>query len=237
MTLDLHPETVEEARGRGGDAADNRPEAVNEVLEGDELGYGDGEPLVGDSYADYPSREELSNPDRGEFLRTLLAHPQVGELDNAVEEITGANSTGLLGDWLATLEAAADAHGLDTDTLLAKGEDEREQGGEDTLTSLLGYEPPEDVVHTDNPLLIAELYTLGLSVAEVADTLGERVEGSVREDHVRDTLKEIGLLDGRTREEVREDFEENDSRLGGVTIDNRDSSQSKGLTVNAEDFA
>ncbi|CAM2757068.1 hypothetical protein [Halobacterium salinarum] len=237
MTVDIHPDTVEEARDRGGDADADRPEAISEALEGAELGYGVGEPLVGDAYADYPSREQLSNPDRGEFLRDLLAHPQVDGLDSAVEELTGANDTATLGDWLGTLEAAADAHGLDVDTLTAKGEDEREQGGGDRLTSLLGYRPPEDMVRPDNPVLVAELYLLGLSVEEVADTLTKEVEGDVRPAHVRDTLKTVGLLEGRTREEQQEAFAEKDGRIGGTTFDRSEGSDSDGLTVNAEDFA
>ncbi|KPN29980.1 hypothetical protein SY89_00700 [Halolamina pelagica] len=65
MTVDLHPDTVEEARDRDGSAAEDRPEAISEALEGAELGYGDGEPLVGDTYDGYPNREELSNPSQG----------------------------------------------------------------------------------------------------------------------------------------------------------------------------
>ncbi|GGL28861.1 hypothetical protein GCM10009037_10690 [Halarchaeum grantii] len=237
MTVDLHPTTVEAARDRGGDKDPDRPEGITEALETEQLGYGEGEPLVGESYQDYPSREELSNPARGEFLRDLLAHPCVGGLDDAVAELTGAGDNPTLHKWLSTVEAATEAHSLDVDTLTAKGEDERGQGGTDTLTSVLGYEPPEDLVTRNNPVLIAELYGIGLSVAEVADTLGERVEGHLPEGHVRDTLKTVGLLEGRTREEQREAFEDNDSRLGGTTIDNTGSGQSKGLTVNAEDFA
>lgn len=234
MTVDLHPSTVEAARDRGGAADPDRPEAITEAVEGAELGYGDGEPLVGDTYADYPSRAELSNPDRGEFVRDLLAHPQVQGLDDAVAELTGAGDTPTLRKWLSTLEGAADAHGLDTDTLTAKSGDE---GGGDTLTSLLGYEPPTDVVHRGNPVLIAELYTLGLSVEEVADTLGARVEGDIRPAHVRDTLKTVGLLEGRTREEQQEAFAEKDGRIGGTTFDRSEGGDSNGLTVNAEDFA
>ncbi|KPN29981.1 hypothetical protein SY89_00701 [Halolamina pelagica] len=154
-----------------------------------------------------------------------------------MKELTGARDTATLRKWLTTLEAAADAHGLDVDTLTAKGEDEREQGGGDTLTSLLGYEPPTDMVRRDSPILLAELYTLGLSVTEVADTLTERVEGDVRPAHVRDTLKDMGLLEGRTREEQQEAFEEKGGRIGGTTVDHSDSTDtSPDLTVSASDF-
>jgi hypothetical protein len=231
---DLHPDSVEAARDRGGAAAEDRPKAITEAVERAELGYGEGEPLVGESYADYPSRAELSNPDRGEFVRDLLAHPLVDGLDTAVEELTGAGDSPTLRKWLSTVEAATEAHSLDVDTLTAKGGD---QGGEDRLTSLLGYEPPADVVHRDNPVLVAELYRIGLSVSEVADTLEPKVEGSVTEGHVRDTLKTVGLLEGRTRDEQQEAFEDKDGRIGGTTFDRSEGGDSNGLTVNAEDFA
>jgi len=232
MTVDCHPDSVEAARERGGAADPERPESISEALEADQLGYGEGEPLVGDSYADYPSRAELSNPSQGEFLRDLLSHPLVDGLDTAVEELTGAGDTPTLRKWLSTVEAAATAHGLDTDALLAKGED---KGCENRLKALLGYSPPSDVVTANNGVLIAELYRLGLSVSEVSDTLTERVEGSVREGHVRDTLKTVGLLEGRTRDEQQTAFEENEGRIGGTTFDNTDS-DTGGLTVSTSDF-
>lgn len=233
MTVDLHPETVEACRDRGGDADADRPEAISDALETEELGYGEGEPLVGDSYADYPSREELSNPSQGGFLRDLLSHPKVDGLDDAVTELTGGRDSGHLSDWLATLEAATEAHSLEIDTLTAKGDD----GGGDTLTSVLGYRPSTDVVRRDNLVLIAELYVSGLSIKEIADTLTKEVEGNVREGHIRDTLTQIGLLEGRTRTEQQEAFEENDGRLGGATMTTTQTGESGGLTVSAEDFA
>jgi|GEM_PF-6221971 len=233
MTLDLHPETVEEARDRGGDADADRPDSIDAALESEAVGWQEGETLVGDSYADYPSRDELSNPERGKFLRDLLSHPKVGGLDDAVSELTGANDTGTLGDWLATLEAAADAHGLEVDTLTAKGD----QGGGDILTSVLGYRPPTDMVTSNNPVLVSELYVKGLSIGEIADTLTKEVEGGVREGRIRDTLKEIGLLKGPTRDEQREAFEEKDGRIGGATMTTTETGETGGLTVSAEDFA
>ena len=242
MTLDLSPDTVDAARDRDGAADDHRPDKIDDAIQTEQLGYGEGEPLGPcDSYTDYPSREELSNPAQGEFLRDLLAHRLVGGLDDAVDELTGANYKPHLSDWLTTVEAATDAHSLDVDTLLSKGEDEREQGDTDTLTSALGYKPHTDMIYRNNPVLIAELYCAGLSVAEVADTLDKRVDGNLREGSVLDTLKEVGLLEGKTRTEQREAFEDNNGRIGGTTISNTDSSgndsASKGLTVTAEDFA
>lgn len=233
--MNFDRETVEACRSRGGAAAEDRPEAISEALESETVGWQDGEPLVGDSYADYPDREQLSNPDSGEFLRDLLSHPLVDGLDTAVEELTGAGDSLTLRKWLSTVGSATEAHGLDVDTLTEKGGDKE---GEDTLTALLGYEPPTDMVHRDNHLLVAELYTLGLSVSEVADTLEPKVEGDVREGQVRDSLKTVSLLEGRTRDEQREAFEDNDSRIGGTTVDFSDTEgESRGVTINAEDYA
>lgn len=232
MTVDLHPSTVEAARERDGAADSDRPEGISDALETEQLGYGEGKPLVGESYQDYPSRAELSNPDQGEFVRDLLSHSQVQGLDDAVAELTGAGDTPTLRKWLSTVEAAAEAHGLDPSTLTAEGSAD---GGEDTLTSLLGYEPSEGMVTRNNPVLLAELYTVGLSVTEIADTLTPMVEGSVSEGHVRDILKTVGLLKGRTRDEQQTAFEENEGRLGGVSLDNTDS-DTGGLTVSTSDF-
>lgn len=232
MTIDLRPETVEVCRERDGCAAeDDRSEAITEALESPQLGYGEGEPLAADSYAYYPDRAGLSNPDRGDFLCRLLGHDKVGGLDDAVAELCGADDRGTLSDWLATLEAATEVHGLDVASLTSEGGG---QGDEDTLTAVLGYEPPTAVVHRDNPVLIGELYTAGLSVTEIADTLGPKVEGAVSEGHVRDTLKTVGLIDGPTRDQQREAFAEKDGRIGGTTIDNTD--ESGGLTIDANDF-
>jgi hypothetical protein len=69
----------------------------------------------------------------------------------------------------------------------------------------------------------------------VADTLTPRVVGSVSEGHVRDCLKTVGLLKGRTRDEQQTAFEENEGRLGGMSLDNTDS-DTGGLTVSTSDF-
>jgi hypothetical protein len=233
MTLDLHPDTVGEARYRGGDADPDRPEAIDEAINTDKLGYGKGEPLVGESYQDYPNRSELSNPVHGTFLRSLLQHSKVATLADAIAELTGANTTATLQKWLSTVEAAAEAHGLDVDTLLAEGDNE----GGDVLEAVLGYEPPEAVVTSDNPLLVASLYNAGLSASEIATLLESKVEGSVSEGSVKDSLKETGLLDGRTRDAQVESFEKNDGRLGGTTMTTTETGNSNGLTVSAEDFA
>jgi len=233
--MNFDHDTVEACRERGGEAADERPDRIEEALKTEKVGYGEGEALVGGTYADYASRESLTRPSKGDFVRELLSHPKVGSLDGAVSELTAVGDSAMRSKWRNAVEAAAEVHGLDVDELLAEGEDERAEE-KDRLTELLGYEPHEAMVESDNPLLIAMLYALGLSVEEVADVLGDSVEGSVREAYVRDMLKTVGFLEGRTRDEQREAFSENDAKLGGTTI-TTETSESGGLTVNASDFA
>jgi len=236
--MNFDHETVEEARDRGGEAADERPDRIEEALETEKVGYVEGEALVGD-YQSYPSRESLTRPSKGDFIRELLSHPKVGSLDGAVSELTAVGDSAMRGKWYDALESAAEAHSLDIDTLLEKGVEERGEE-KDRLGTLLGYEPHEAMVERDNPLLIAELYALGLSAAEVADVLEDSVDGDVREVSVRDTLKDMALLSGKTRTEQKEAFENNKGRLGGTTIHNKDAvdtGESGGLTVNASDYA
>lgn len=236
MTVDLHPDTVERARDRGGGPDPERPEHIGDVLDRPEVGHREGDPLVGDSYGNYPSEpSKLANPKWGAFVRDLLAHPLVDGYDTAVSELTGATDSGSLKRWRKALERAAGAYGVDAPELFDKGAEERQSGREDRLTAILGYEPPEGVVESDNPVLVATLYTQGLSVSEVCDVLGDRAEGQVREGQVRDTLKDVGLLGGSTRQEQREAFEDNHSRLGGVSLDFSESeSHNPGVNINAE---
>lgn len=229
MTLDLHPETVEACRQRDGAAADDRPDSIGDALETPQLGYGEGDPLVAESYDSYPSKAELSNPSQGDFLRRLLSHNKVSSLSDAVAELTGGRDRGHLSDWLATLEAATEVNDLETDNLLAEGS--ADEGGDDPLTVILGYKPPANVVSVENPLVVAELYQAGLSTVEISELLDGQ------EGEVRDTLISVGLLEGKTRAEQREAFEDKDGRLGGVSMDFSDSGESGGLTVNAEDYA
>lgn len=227
--MKLDRDTLTSCRERSGAAADARPDRIDDALESEKLGYGEGEPLAADSYDSYPSRSELSNPSQGGFLRELLTHPKVNDVGDAVAELTGATDTPTLRDWIRTVESAAEINNLDIDSLTAEGS--ADEGGADPLTVTLGYKPHDSVVSSDSTLLVAELYAEGLSVSEISEILD--TDGP----HVRDTLKDVGLIEGKTRAETRSDFAENDARLGGTTIDNTDTGDSRGLTVNADDYA
>lgn len=222
MTVGLHPDTVEAAQERGGGPAEDRPEGVDDTLNRPELGRGEGNPLVADTYRTYPDApEQLANPKWGTLVQDLLAHPLVGGYEDGVAELTGANDTSSRKRWRDALEDAADTFGLKAGELFDQGREDREGGREDRLTALLGYEPPADVVGADNPVLVGELYLAGLSVAEVCEVLGDHCEG-VREGQVRDALRTVGFLEGATRDEQRDTFEDNDGRLGGVSVSTED---------------
>lgn len=231
--MNLSEKTVEQCRDRGGDAAEDRDESLEDALTQPQLGFRDGQPLAADSYGQYPERTDLARPEYGDFLERLLGHDMVGDAGDAVAELTGANDRGALTDWVRTVEAAAEAHGLDTDSLFEGGGQE----GGSPLTAVVGYEPPADMVESDNPLLIAELYASGLSVEEIADTLSQEVDGSVTPAAVRDSLKDVGLIEGKTRAETMSDFEDNGARLGGASMETVESGDSRGITVNANDYA
>lgn len=237
MTVDLHPDTVERARERAGGPDDDRPDSIDDVLDRAELGHGEGDPLVEgcESYRDYPDTpEELSNPKWVTFLRELFAHSRVNGYDGAVTELTGANDSGIVGRWRDALERAARTFDLDVPTLFDKGAEERENDREGRLTTILGYEPPADVVDAENPLVVAELYLAGLSVAEVCDVLADYTEG-VREGQVRDALRTVGFIHGPTRDEQRDTFEENEGRLGGISMDFSDvEERNPGVNINSE---
>ena len=218
--MNISANAVENCRERNGSAADSRNETVDETLDRDTLGRNNGEPLIGESYSDYPSRNELSNPAFEQFIRDLLEHSLVGGLGDAVSELCGASDERLLADWLASLESAAELHSINTDEIEAA-----KQGP--ILETILGYSPPTDMVASDNPLLLAELYcSAGLSVAEICDVLESAGETPVNASNFETVLSEIGLLNGRE--------EKTDSFVNTKGEINRPSSS--GLTVNTSDF-
>lgn len=241
MTLTADPETVAAAQDRGGDVDPERPEEIDATLNREELGFGEGPPLVEgvESYQKYPSPGSMSNPKYGTLLRRLMSHPLVGGYDDCVTELTGATDSVTRRNYRTALENAAGAFDFDAGELFSQGREEREQGREDRLTALLGYTPPEGMVGPGSPLVVAELYTLGLSADEIADVLGDRMDRAVRVGKVTDTLKRAGLLGGPTRDEERSAFEENEGRLGRTVTDMRDErvkGNSGGLTVHTSDF-
>lgn len=201
--------TVRECRERDGDAADDRPPEVDDRLAPEEeLAYGEGLPLVGDDYQSYPdSPEELALPEWREFVHELASHELVNGYDDMVEELTPSSSRPTLHDWLNAVERACDLFGVDmseafdTDT---DAERDDSDGDDDTL-DLITTTVPADLANDaeTNPLVVGHLYALGLSVEEIGSYLADELgrDTAVNTRQVRDTLKRVGLLGGRTRDE------------------------------------
>lgn len=204
--LKIDTETVEEARQRGGNAAEDRPSRIDNTLVSDTIGYNEGEPLVEGvtNYQEYPLRSELADPSTADFLRRLFGHELIGSIEDATRELTGVRDESTFRDWVSDLEAAATLHSIDN----AAFEDSREEPAtEEVVSNILDYEVGEGMLDSNNTLLLSALYVEGLSVDEIAEVL------EIRETGVRDSLKEVGLLNGRTTEEQTQAYRKNGGRL------------------------
>jgi hypothetical protein len=224
---------VQTARDRDGDPAEDRPDRVDELLNADQLGYGEGDPLAAHSYADYPDdATQLSAPKWRDWVESLLSHDRVNSYDDAVEEATPATDQITRRKWREGIQNAASAAQLDVGELFDYGDDGEQDATEDALTALT-ESWPDDAVRSDNPLVVAELYAKdGLSTAEIAGLF------DCSEDHVRGVLRQCGLLEATENGKV-DPRREKDIRLGGTTVsqlDNEERSSSGGLVVSASDF-
>lgn len=223
---------VTNARQRDGDPAEDRPDRVDELLNADQLGYGEGDPLAAHSYADYPDdATQLSAPKWRSFVESLLSNAVVNSYDDAVAEVTPAADQITRKKWREAIQNAARAAELDVGELFDYGDDGEQDATEDALAALT-ESWPDDAVRSDNPLVVADLYESGLSTAEIAGLF------ECSEDRVRGVLRQCGLLEV-TENERRDPKREKDIRLGGTTVsqlDNEEQSSSDGLTVDVSAF-
>ncbi|MFC7140540.1 hypothetical protein ACFQMA_11975 [Halosimplex aquaticum] len=224
---------VATARDRDGDRVEDRSERVEDLLNGDRLGYGEGDPLAADSYQNYPTEPtQLSAPKWRDWVEALLSHPAVGSYDDAVAEATPTADKVSRNKWREAIQNAAGASQLDAGELFDLGDDGEQNATEDAL-SVLTEAWPDDAVRSDNPLVVANLYAgRGLSTAEIARLF------DCSEDHVRGVLRQCGLLEGAENGTV-DPTDVKDLRLGGTTVSNLDNverSSSGGLSVDTRDF-
>lgn len=237
--MQIDAETVRECRERDGDAAAARPAEVDDRLAPEqELGCGEGLSLVGDSYDSYPdSPEELALPEWREFIHELASHELVGGYDDMVEELTTSSSAPTLREWLESVERACDLFDVDTsEAFEGDGDVERDESDGDDDLDLETTTVPSDLANDaeTNPLVVGHLYALGLSVEEISvflvDELGR--DNAVNSRQVRDTLKRVVLLEGRTRDE-----RERERRRRGPEADevNRHSATTVDMTENDPD--
>jgi len=225
MTLRLTESKVAELRQRGGDKAEDR-DAIDGLDRG-KLGHNSGEPLVGNTYDEYPNREDLGDPSNKETLRELAEHDLVGGTDDMVSELTGISVPDMLSKWIADLEAALELFEIQ----ITPSEDP-----EPIFKSILGYEPAGGVVDSHNPLITVELYERGLSVSEIVEVYNLEGAKSVDESQVTDSLINVGLLDGPTQAEQQQQWR-NDKYEVNRPRSSDNGTESIDLTVNANDFA
>jgi len=185
--------TVEAARDRDGDAADERPDKVDDILNWKQLGYEVGEPLAAESYERYPdSAEGLSAPKWSELVERLFRSPAVNGYDEAVEELTAATGDRIIvRRWREALQDAADAADMDAGSMFAEGDGSGCGGPEAALTALTD-DLSRHIVAEDNPLCLAFLYAeKGLSVGEITEVFG------TDDSNVRRRLHDLGLVENR----------------------------------------
>nr|WP_155821710.1 hypothetical protein [Haloferax sp. BAB-2207] len=174
-----------DAKQRKGDAADERPNSVEVMLENSEtLGYRNGEPLAEgvESYDAYPqSREEWFMPETGAVLQSIAESKTVYDMLDMADELgtTAYKETGT-----SALEDALDLHGISIEGTVPESEKETPlrlpdaEGG--TIT--VPREAP------DWPTAYHMYVTLGMSVDEMATLL------DVSYNEVYSTMSDYGMV-------------------------------------------
>ncbi|WP_152421809.1 hypothetical protein [Halorubrum saccharovorum] len=225
--MNISKDVVAQCRDRGGDRLEDRDDRIGNTLVEDTLGYQEGSCLVGESYSQYPDREDLANPQHGSFLRELLSHELVGSWSDAVKELTGARTEGMLRKWIDSLERASELHGLESQELFANAREPPET--RKVISEILGYKIPDSIVETNNVLLLSALYVEGLSISEISDVL------ETDETSVSDTLKSVGLLAGATTDESEQSFRRQYGEInrpsGGASVNKQAVSESDTVKV------
>lgn len=199
--MNISPSRLVEARERDGKAAEQRPAYVEDALRPRKrLGYRDGLPLVdppekvevedvrlGDDvtalYDHYVRGDDLLLPDSADFLRELAACDRVRSVEDIATELNADRSV---------VRRAMGLHGLE----VADGGDETEDdgltlpSGESLPTEILSEEPWRD------KLVLAQLFTDGLSIAETAMYLSRELDEKVTERDVYQAAQSVGILEG-----------------------------------------
>ncbi|NLV04420.1 hypothetical protein [Haloferax volcanii] len=178
-------DSLEEARKRGGEASEQRPDAIATLLEETEtLGYEQGEPLGNvDSYDAYPAEpEEFYQPQTGSLLKSIVASDAIHDLIDLGEELDmlvykeGAGAT--------TLESAVDLHGISLPTSVP------DHVKEDSTIQVPDGEGGEITFSKDDwptfPMAFHLYATLGLSIDEICLILNmekSEVRGPMADDY------------------------------------------------------
>jgi len=200
--MNISTSAVVEARKRDGEAADERPAYVDEALQQSrKVGYQSGLPLVepegdhetpqlgesvNDLYEHYVSGSDLFRPDAGSFLKRLAEQPEIHNVEAASSELGPSTDK-------AEVRKAAQLHGLD----IPDGEGVDESSDEDAIRLPSGESVPLAILEgpTDK-LVLAQLFSDGLSEEEIARYLSEETDSNVTVREVREAATEANLLGG-----------------------------------------
>lgn len=229
---------VAEGRERNGKPREERPVEVDEFLEpSEEVGYNEGLPLLDRSYDQYPSRQELLQPDGGEVLESLADHDLVSSISDIASELNTREEV---------IEKATELHGIEIESTF----DITVASEEDTIS--VPIEGQVEIDHLREPLyddsrLLYHLYVqCGMGIEEIAESLSAQLERNreVRARDIRQGLVNVGLIDGDRTNYGNGTIRDNDIRLGGAAVDISEDGpnrkfreESRGLTVNANDYA
>jgi hypothetical protein len=213
----LDNSTVKECRERNGGQKIDRPSRIDDVMGRDRLGQDNGDPIADgyESYSQYPTRNDLSDPSTRDFLCELFSHPLVSNWQDVMDEFTGMSGIERRKS-KRILQRVVDLFEIDVDARFEEGEPPQES----RLTEILDEEPAEPMISPSNPMLVGQMYALGMSVREITDVLADHVD-TVNEKVVRNSLKQAALVPGEPSNADKTGsvpLEEEDVRLGGTTV-------------------
>lgn len=234
MTTHMDTEAIREAKAsnRDGAAREDRPDAVDEWFKPTpEVGFRQGLPLLDAEYEEYP--EDPLKPAAGEDLAALADHELVGSVADLAAELDAREERVRKALALHDIEEPTGGGSFDVPEVERKGViDVPLQGCIDT-------EHLRTPVYEDARLLEHLYVRYGCSVREIRTVLeegmnrgrdGEKAPWRVREGEIRAALEDVALLDAADETDTGT-AEDEDTRLGGTSLDARDE-EAPGADVN-----
>lgn len=225
---------IESARQRDGDAAEDRSDRIDEILNRPRLGHGESDPLVGDDYSQYPETpDDLTTVEARQFVVGLFEHDKVNSVRDAVEETTPATGDSqIVQKWRDAFERATELFEVET----PDGDDAPDENDADSRLAELAGDYPEDMREPSNELVVSALYGgFGLSTEEIAEVFSDDSDTRVKASQIRRVLRSAGLITATEGEDS-----EPSHRLGGTSFqlsDDPSPSGNSGVNINTEAVA
>ena len=221
---------LEAARDRLPNPADERPAEVDDALEtGERIGFEEGEPLANVGYDEYP--DDVLKPDAGDVLRSVTDHDKVSDPEDVADELHTS---------VSRVEKGAEHHAVE----LPSGGSFEVETATGTIDAPLADAPVhlDDLTtppHDDHRLIHHLTVACGMGVTEVVtfleravnDARGSDTRYTITEGDVKDTLREINLIDGATTAE-----RERERRRRGPEADEVNRGRHTTTTVTPEFF-